>query len=228
MFYSEIGYVMDVLQRIYPPKTFTPDVQTGASVVGVGGSGVGSAAPTFQRGTWKRGGTSPGGGDANEGSWGDANYFVGDKYLDLKIGYPQRIVWVPPSEGGESFGVPDMAGGVIDTATDPLDITRETSIRYFRRIATRLVPWTVDLWCHDYTDGLELSNWLMAAIHIVAAGNTELAGVRQFGPGGWVGDQHGQRGVRYRLTVTMAMPVVTPYMLEVPARATVIKTDYKP
>lgn len=227
MIYAEIAYVMDVLQRIYPPKTFAPDAQIGESVVGVGGNALGSVPPQFQRGVWKRGGTTAGGADANEGTWGDANYFVGAKYLDLKIGSPQRIVWVPPDEGGESIGPPDMAGGIIDVATDPLDITREIGIRHFRRLATRLVPWSVDMWCHDYDDALELSNWLMAAIHIVAAGNTELAGVRQYGPGGWVRDEHGQRGVRYRLTVTMAMPVVAPYYLEVPMRAAVIRTDFK-
>jgi len=189
--YTEIDRVMAMLTRIAPAKRF--DRNSGQIV----------------RSSWQRGGTSPAGNEMNatHNRPDLANYFVGAKYQKTDLAAPQRIVWMPPGPGQERLGPPDKLGWTAD------EVVAGALPRAYRAIATRLSPWTVEMWARDHDDAIELGNWLMAAYHMVNAGRTILGG--QLNPVdslGWVPDESLQDGVKWQCVLWFAWPVVVPYL----------------
>ena len=168
--------------------------------------------------TWRRGGTSPSG--ESFGGARDADYFIGAQYLDTEYGLPQRIVWVPPRAGEESFVIPDSAG-------PHLERDNEDPARVFRRWATRVMPVTVDLWCNDFDDLDILLHWLCTAIIASNAGGPEAVGVRTLGSGGLSADtEMDQRGLRYRLRANFVSPISRPYNIQKPFQIVVSGTTF--
>jgi hypothetical protein len=144
---------------------------------------------------WVRGGTSPGGSIAG----GDrGNWFVGTKYAETNQGAaPQRIVWLPPEPGEESFSIADSVGSRFESGYE------------HRRIATRVVPVSIEIWGHDYGDTETLANYMSAALYTVCVGQL-VVDDGMLVSGGFMREVAGDRGVRYILGCKFAFPVTMP------------------
>lgn len=181
---------------------------------------------------WLRGGTSPSGVAFSEPK--EASYFVGAKYLASTFGGPQRIVWVPPEPGRESFVEPDSSGWHPDPTEEeespafPREVGHgKTGSRAFRRVRSRVVPCLVDLWCNDYDDLDILINALVGGIHTWNAGAPELHNLDSVGEGGTVTDGMVERGLRYQLTATFVFPMTISYRVQVSPGVPHVKTHVR-
>lgn len=186
--------IMAFLSQYHPPLRFPADRDRTEEEV--------------REGVWKRGGTTPSGRDA--GDVRTATWFVGAKYATSDLGAPQRIVWIPPEEGQERFTLPDRAG-YMQEREQPGGEGPDLGDRTFRRIMTRVVPVTADLWCNDEDDLDILIHWVASAVFCTNAGAAEHVGEKPVESGGMALDQMVQRGLRYRLVCNFVFPISAPY-----------------
>jgi hypothetical protein len=215
-------YVMTVLQQLYPRRIF-PDTGTADQ----------QRMPVIDPAGWQRGGTSPAG--ASLGGTPGGNWFVGSAERYLNDAAPQRIIWEPPGPGEEDWAPPQQMGPYKDPAIVPLPqlFTPQSPVteEQFRQmaematgqLATRIIPMKVHLWGSDWSDTEELVHWFGSACQVCFNGNTSVAGFPLLGPGGWVEDPKGTRGIHYVLTVRLTAPVHYPYYAEVVARSAYLR-----
>jgi hypothetical protein len=163
---------------------------------------------------WIIGGTSPSGEEL--GPIEGANYFIGAKYKEANFGAPQRIVWVPPRDGGERWVRNDLTGSVVSgsqvfSTGNFVEPDSDDTNYVFSRWATRVVPMMAQLWCHDFDDQDVLVQWLSTAIFATAPGAPESVGVPAIISGGQEEDEEmNERGLVYNLRCNFVFPVVRP------------------
>lgn len=156
---------------------------------------------------WLRGGTSPSG--QKMGNPSDANYYIGEQYVDKDWGQPWRIVWIPPRRGEETFVRPDSLGPHMDQDKD-----NPTPGVVFKRWGARILPVRVNLWCNDYGDLDVLVQWVATAHWQVSGGGPEAVGVRSVVGGGLVeAVEDADRGLIYEMTLNFAVPLVSPWYI---------------
>lgn len=170
-------------------------------------------------GAWLRGGTSPSGDD--QGDVGQANWFIGERYVDgASLGMPQRVVWIPPQEGEERFVEPDSAGHhkvgdafgrtyVGGLQGDESQLPKNLA---YRKVLSRVCPVKVDIWGNDWDDTDQLVHWLASCILATNAGAPEYLREKTIQSGGYVRMEKGQRGVRYRMAAIFVFPVIAPFL----------------
>ncbi len=216
-----IDFIMTVLQDLYPrriyPNTGTIDQQR---------------MPVIAPEGWQRGGTSPSG--ASLGGTPGGNYFIGSAEKYINEAAPQRVIWELPGPSEEEWAPPQQMGPYKDPAIVPLPqlLTPQSPVtaEQFRQMgematgqfATRIIPMKAHLWCNDYPDE-EFVHWFGAACQVCFNGNTSVAGYPLLGPGGWVEDPKGSRGIHYIVTVRFAAPIHYPYYAEVVARSAYLR-----
>lgn len=211
--------IMAVLQVLHPRRMFPAD---------------NLREPVLDPKGWQRGGTSPGGAAPGGVEAGRGNYFIGDPELAGEAPPPQRVIWQPPGEGGESYAPHATTGYVMDRATDPglptmtiprnpeADLTyREMATHATAAIYSRIIPMQAHVWGHDWDDTEELVHWLASAA--VTAFNGNAMNVPIVGGGGWVKDEKGTRGLHYVLTINLAAPIVYPVYDEVKMREAIFR-----
>lgn len=189
-----VELVMDVLAKLTPALRFPADKGRAEECV-----------------PWVRGGTQASGATAG-GAGG--NWFFGAKYVNTNQGgAPQRLVWIPPEPGEESFTAPDSTGFRTSGTTHLAD----------RRLATRVVPMTVDIWGQDYGDTELLANYVAAAIYSVTSGQLVTdAGILV--SGGFSPEVPADRGVHYVLVAQFGFPVTLPIRESVAAQEVLAAT----
>lgn len=211
-----IQQVMATLQEIFPRRYYPAD---------------GDRRPVIDPKGWQRGGTSPGG--ASLGGDG-GNYFVG--YPEMVIGnsMPQRIIWEPPGEGEEEWLPNQQVGPFVDPSTSAAPqlltpqspatdrVYRQMGISAAAQFATRVIPFKVHIWDNDWTSD-ELIHWFASAFQMTFNGN--LNGTALWGPGGYVQDEKGSRGLHYVLTVRFVAPVHYIYFGERPMQSATLGFD---
>lgn len=218
-----VGYIMYVLQAIYPRRIF-PDV---------GGTQDQQRRPVICPIGWRRGGTSPSG--ASLGGTPGGNYFIGSPERPLNDSAPQRIIWEPPGVGEEEWAPPQQMGPYKDVLTTPQpdllipqspitgDQYRQMDGFATGQIATRIIPMRAHIWGNDFDDTEELTHWLGSAAQVCFNGNTSVAGVPLLGPSGWAEDEKGSRGLHQVLTIRLAAPIHFPYWAEREAVAAALR-----
>lgn len=206
-----IEFVMATLQGLYPRRIFPAS-----------GSQDCMRTPTLCPTGWRRGGTSPGG--ASLGGTPGGNYFVGHPEKVIGESSPQRIIWDLPSVGEEEWLPNQQVGPYVDHAIQPLSdllvpATPSTPEHYRQMgsfaaasFAIRVIPMQVYLWGNDYDDTEELVHWFASAFQTCFNGT--INGMGLLGPGGWVDDEKGTRGLHYVLTARFAAPIHYPYFGE--------------
>lgn len=212
-----VELAMATLQAIHPRRIFPADGRPDENNV-----------PTFCPVGWLRGGTSPGGADVGGPKHG--NYFVGNDYRKVASASPQRIVWVPTRD---DWGPPAAYGAVADPSIADLPelktpMTPATEEAYRTHSHLAAVPWasrTINLdahvWGSDFDDTEELVHWLASAWQLCfqgTAGDTPIVG-----PGEWIEDEKGTRGLHYVLSCRVGAPVVFPPYLEIVATQAVLR-----
>ena len=208
-----VQYVMSVLQTLYPRRIF-PDAGTADQ----------QRQPIIDPLGWRRGGTSPSG--ASLGGAPGGNYFIGSAERYISEAAPQRIIWEPPGPGDEEWTLPQQIGPFVDPRTQQLPnlLTPQspTTGQQYRQMgnfasgqfATRVIPMRVHIWGNDWSDAEELVHWFGSAFQVCFNGNLGVSNIPLLGPGGWVEDDKGSRGLHYILTARFAAPVHYPYFGE--------------
>lgn len=208
-----IQYTMQVLQNLYPRRIF-PNAGTIDQ----------QHQPVIDPNGWRRGGTSPSG--ASLGGTPGGSYFVGSPERFISEAAPQRIVWEPPGPGEEDWTIPQQIGPFVDPSTrqlpDLLIPQSPTTGAQYRQMggfasgqfATRVIPMKVHIWGNDWSDTEELVHWFGSAFQTCFNGTLGVANVPLLGPGGWVEDEKGSRGLHYVLIARLTAPIHFPYFGE--------------